>query len=182
MDERACESIGSLSIAEDIPEAKLTSSIAAPKGQAEDDMLQNWIEAFDMTPLEDPVETRRLVLAIMADWQQGRQLSDKQYLAAGMAMSVNEVRNEVLPTLGRSQAEEFLPFWQSVLARTPRSIRLVALVVTAVFAGIAGQVELMNICLHEASEIDAYHWWALTNLNPDQPPATCREEVAFCKT
>ena len=159
---------------------ELAASIAAPSDQREEDMVQAWMEAADLIP-GDPCQGARLVLTAMSDWRQGRQVSNVQYLAAGVAMAAGEVRDEIWRAVRRSEAADLLGFWQSVLTRTPHLVRLAPLAVTAMFAWLAGKGALMNICLEEAVAIDPGHSLVamLVQISQTGLPPSCWEELTM---
>ncbi|MCL2470464.1 MAG: DUF4192 domain-containing protein [Propionibacteriaceae bacterium] len=133
----------------------LAASIAAPMGQREDDMLRALVDALDQVKEDDPVEAGLTVVALMSSWHDGTALSDRDYLTAAVAMSLDEARHEVWKVLSASKARQYLHFWKEVVSRTPQGIRTVVLAVTGMFAWIAGEGVLMNVCLEEAEQADS---------------------------
>ncbi|MCL2482135.1 MAG: DUF4192 domain-containing protein [Propionibacteriaceae bacterium] len=133
----------------------LAASIAAPTGQREDDMLRALVDALDQVKEDDPVQAGLAVVDLMGSWHDGTALSDRDYLTAAVAMSLDVARNEVWKVLSAPKARQYLPFWKEVVSRTPRGVRTVVLAVTGMFAWIAGEGVLMNVCLEEAKQADS---------------------------
>jgi len=134
--------------------ADLARSIAAPCGQREDDMMNALVHAIDLIDEDAPVEAGRRVIRLMDAWVRDSALSDADFLSAGVAMSAGEARDEVWRQLTRGGAQAYLPFWIEVASRTPRGVRVIVLGVTGLFAWMAGEGALMNICLEEAEDTD----------------------------
>ena len=161
-----------------VSRSELAASLAAPTGEREDIMVEALIEALDKVP-DDPVAASQLVLDSLAAWRRGEQLSDTEYVAAGVAMAAGPVRDQVWRWLTRDRAVECLPFWKQVLARTPHGVRPIVLAVTGLHAWIAGEGAVMNICCEEAEASGSQNSLVLLvdQIAQSALPSTCWEMV-----
>ena len=147
---------------------ELASSIAAPIGEKEDEMLEAVIDSLDLIPEEDPPLAGKRIVSLMDEWSQGRTLTDAEYLSAVMTVTMGEARDEIWRILTRAKAKQYLPFWTQAMARTPKGVRTAALCVTGIIAWISGEGALMNICLEEAEATD-----------PEYPLVDMLSEISF---
>ncbi len=154
---------------------RASARIAAPTGVAEDQMMGVFLEALDGVDEDRPTQTGQMVLALMEDWWRGEQLTDRAFLTAGIAMSAAPVRDRVWAELTVERARRYLPFWEEVLSRTPAGVRTIALAVAGVFAWIASDARLAEVCLDEAEETDRDYPLVrlLRRMVTDGPPVSC---------
>jgi len=110
---------------------------------------------------DDPAEAGAHIVGLMKKHASGEVLTDEDYLSAAVAAQTGDARDHVWDAIpDKPSAEEFLPFWTTVMSRVPTSLmraRLDGLAVTGMVAWIAGEGALMNVCLEEAEQADTQH-------------------------
>ncbi|MDR0847601.1 MAG: DUF4192 domain-containing protein [Propionibacteriaceae bacterium] len=129
---------------------ELAVSVSAPKGEQEDAMMGLYVTALEESDEDD---WARLGARVMSAMESGQRV-DEDYVQAGVAMTIQKVRDQVWCGLTAETARRWLPFWVEVLRRTPVGLRSAPLGVTGMVAWVAGQGALMNVCLEEAEKED----------------------------